>query len=195
MADGDGEELGESSHFGNRTLQNPGHVCTHLLSTSALQVCPSPHQPRGPAWSLKGPWSWAPPAAAVKPFTPPPILAVCLLAQSGSLPFLLFRFCLANTLEGHSQKMCCECLEWRSYPGQAFSPPVRVHRVCAWPKCHLGRLTRVFRCERSKAGLPCVWNATLPVTQSGRCLSSPKLPHAFGFSKSCGSLTPPGLFT
>lgn len=40
--DRDGEELGVSSHFGNRTLQNPVDACTHLLSTSALQVCPQP---------------------------------------------------------------------------------------------------------------------------------------------------------
>ena len=112
-----------------------------------------------------------------------PILAACLLAQSGSLPFLLFRFCLANMLEGHFQKMCCECLEWCSYPGQRRFLLHCVFRVWAWAKCYCGRLTRAFRCECSSGGVPCVWNAALPVAQSGQCLSSPKPPRTFGFSK------------
>ena len=58
-----------------------------------------------------------------------------------------------------------------------------VRSVWAWAKCYFGRLTRAFRCECSSGGVPCVRNATLPVTQSGRCLSSPKPPHTFGFSK------------
>lgn len=83
LTDGDGEKLEVRSHFGNRTLQNPVDVCTHLLSASALQVCPQP----SPATRARVVFSGRTlelgslPAAAVKPLAPRPILATCLPAQ------------------------------------------------------------------------------------------------------------------
>ena len=158
-------------------------VCTHLLSASALQVCPQPP----PATRARVVLSegtlelGSPPASAFKkPLAPRPTLAACLPTQvhcpsscSGSVQQIYWkdisRKCAADVWNG-------------AVPGTEASSPRCVFTGCGHGPSVTGRPTRTFSCEHSRAGVPCVWNATLPVPQSGRRLSSPKPPHTFGFS-------------